>query len=414
MRTVILNQKKERDELTARPYLTRRNSQDTEILLQNHLIKLITGPRRVGKSTQALLMLRNKNFAYLNFDSQQLLDNWDANLVMRTLDDVYPGYEYLLLDEVQNLPDWDLWVSELYRMGKNMVITGSNAKMLSSEMATVLTGKYIQVEMLPFSLEEFFDWNKLELHVLREENKTDASVLIDDYLRNGGYPEVVASRQLTRSYLDTLFDSIVWKDVAKRHNVRNITDLNDLALYLVSNFCNPLSANELTEELGFSSVNTTKKYLDYLHEPYLFYYLPRYNNKLKLMKKAPRKVYVVDNGFVEAKAFSLSDNLGRLLENQVFVELIRRGYNTDKTIFYYRSRNDKEVDFVLRNGPHITQLVQVCYDLGSPKTEKREVDALLECAGELNCDNLLIVTNAEQRTIEKNGYRIDVVPISML
>lgn len=414
MRTVILNQKKERDELTARPYLTRRNSQDTEILLQNHLIKLITGPRRVGKSTQALLMLRNKNFAYLNFDSQQLLDNWDANLVMRTLDDVYPGYEYLLLDEVQNLPDWDLWVSELYRMGKNMVITGSNAKMLSSEMATVLTGKYIQVEMLPFSLEEFFDWNKLELHVLREENKTDASVLIDDYLRNGGYPEVVASRQLTRSYLDTLFDSIVWKDVAKRHNVRNITDLNDLALYLVSNFCNPLSANELTEELGFSSVNTTKKYLDYLHEPYLFFYLPRYNNKLRLMKKAPRKVYVVDNGFVEAKAFSLSDNLGRLLENQVFVELIRRGYNTDKTIFYYRSRNDKEVDFVLRNGPHITQLVQVCYDLGSPKTEKREVDALLECAGELNCDNLLIVTNAEQRTIEKNGYRIDVVPISML
>lgn len=414
MRTVILNQKKERDELTARPYLTRRNSQDTEILLRNHLIKLITGPRRVGKSTQALLMLRNKNFAYLNFDSQQLLDNWDANLVMRTLDDVYPGYEYLLLDEVQNLPDWDLWVSELYRMGKNMVITGSNAKMLSSEMATVLTGKYIQVEMLPFSLEEFFDWNKLELHVLREENKTDASVLIDDYLRNGGYPEVVASRQLTRSYLDTLFDSIVWKDVAKRHNVRNITDLNDLALYLVSNFCNPLSANELTEELGFSSVNTTKKYLDYLHEPYLFYYLPRYNNKLRLMKKAPRKVYVVDNGFVEAKAFSLSDNLGRLLENQVFVELIRRGYNTDKTIFYYRSRNDKEVDFVLRNGPHITQLVQVCYDLGSPKTEKREVDALLECAGELNCDNLLIVTNAEQRTIEKNGYRIDVVPISML
>ena len=414
MRTVILNQKKERDELTARPYLTRRNSQDTEILLQNHLIKLITGPRRVGKSTQALLMLRNKNFAYLNFDSQQLLDNWDADLVMRTLDDVYPGYEYLLLDEVQNLPDWDLWVSELYRMGKNMVITGSNAKMLSSEMATVLTGKYLQVEMLPFSLEEFFDWNKLELHGLREENKTDASVLIDDYLRNGGYPEVVASRQLTRSYLDTLFDSIVWKDVAKRHNVRNITDLNDLALYLVSNFCNPLSANELTEELGFSSVNTTKKYMDYLHEPYLFYYLPRYNNKLKLMKKAPRKVYVVDNGFVEAKAFSLSDNLGRLLENQVFVELIRRGYNTDKTIFYYRSRNDKEVDFVLRNGPYITRLVQVCYDLGSPKTEKREVDALLECAGELNCDNLLIVTNAEQRTIEKNGYRIDVVPISML
>ena len=413
MKTIILNQRKERDELLSpRPYLTRRSNQDAEMLLSSHLIKLITGPRRVGKSTQALLMLRDKNFAYLNFDSQQLLDAWDANLVMRMLDDVYPGYEYLLLDEVQNLNAWDLWVSELYRQGKNLVITGSNAKMLSSEMATALTGKYLKVEMLPFSLEEFFDWNKLDLRKLNSEQMTDASALMDDYMRNGGYPEVVASRQLTRTYLDTLFDSIVWKDVAKRHNVRNITDLNDLALYLVSNFCNPVSANELTEELGFSSVNTTKKFMDYLHEPYLFYYLPRYNNKLKLMKKAPRKVYVVDNGFVAAKAFSLSDNLGRLLENQVFVELLRRGYDPDKTMFYYRSRNDKEVDFVLRKGTHIDQLVQVCYDLSSPKTEKREVDSLTECATELKCSNLVIVTNYEERTIEKDGYRINVVPVA--
>ena len=412
MKTIILNQRKERDELISRPYLTRRNSLDIDLLLSSHLIKLITGPRRVGKSTQALLMLRNKNFAYLNFDNQPLLNAWDANLVMRTLEDVYPGYEYLLLDEVQNLMGWDLWVSELYRQGKNLVVTGSNAKMLSSEMATVLTGKYLQVEMLPFSLEEFFDWNKLDLHSLKTEQEADAIVLADDYMRNGGYPEVVASRQLTRSYLDTLFDSIVWKDVAKRYNVRNVTDLNDLAMYLVTNFCNPLSANELTEELGLSSVNTTKKFMDYLHEPYLFYYLPRYNNKLKLMKKAPRKVYVVDNGFVAAKAFSLSDNLGRLLENQVFIELIRRGYDTDKTLFYYRSRNDKEVDFVLRKGTRIERLVQVCYDMSSAKTEKREVDSLIECAGELKCNNLVIVTYNDERTIEKEGYSISVVPIS--
>lgn len=412
MKTILQNQRKERDELLSRPYLERRSNQDMDLLLNSHLIKLITGPRRVGKSTQALLMLRNRNFAYLNFDSQQLLDAWDADLVMRMLDDVYPGYEYLLLDEVQNLEAWDLWVSELYRLGKNLVITGSNAKMLSSEMATALTGKYLKVEMLPFSLEEFFDWNKLDLGKLNPEQQADASALMDDYLRNGGYPEVVASRQLTRTYLDTLFDSIVWKDVAKRHSVRNVTDLNDLALYLVSNFCNPVSANELAEELGLSSVNTTKKFMDYLHEPYLFYYLPRYNNKLKLMKKAPRKVYVVDNGFVAAKAFSLSDNLGRLLENQVFVELLRQGYDTDKTMFYYRSRNDKEVDFVLRKGTHIEQLVQVCYEMGNVKTEKREVDSLIECAAELNCGNLVIVTNNDERVIEKDGYRIEVVPVS--
>ena len=412
MKTLILDQRKERDELMSRPYLMRKSAQDTDLLLDSHLIKLITGPRRAGKSTQALMMLRNKNFAYLNFDNYQLLEAWDADLVMRMLDDVYPGYEYILLDEVQNLEAWDLWVSELYRRGKNLVITGSNARMLSSEMATVLTGKYLQVEMLPFSLEEFFNWNRLDLHALKAEHKTESLVLADDYLRNGGYPEAVASRQLARSYLDTLFDSIIWKDVAKRHKVRNVSDLNNLAVYLVSNFCNPLSANELAEALNFSSVNTTKKYMEYLHEPYLFYYLSRYDNKLKLMKKAPRKVYVVDNGFVASKAFALTDNLGRLLENQVFIELIRRGYDIEKTIFYYRSRNDKEVDFVLREGTRIRSLVQVCYDMSSPKTEKREVDSIIECAGELKCDNLVIVTYNEKRTIEKDGYKIDVVPVT--
>lgn len=414
MKTIILNQRKERDELMSRPYLKRRISQDIDLLLNSRLIKLITGPRRVGKSTQALLMLRDKNFAYLNFDNYSLLNAWNSDLVMRMLDDVYPGYEYILLDEVQNLDGWDLWVSELYRLGKNLVITGSNARMLSSEMATVLTGKYIQVEMLPFSLKEFFDWNKLDLHMLKPEDITNSFVLTDDYLRNGGYPEVVASRQLTRSYLDTLFDSIIWKDVAKRHNVRNVTDLNNLAMCLVSNFCNPVSANDLATELGFSSVNTTKKYMDYLHEPYLFYYLSRYNNKLKLMKKAPRKVYVVDNGFVASKAFSLSDNLGRLLENQVFIELVRRGYDVEKTMFYYRSRNDKEVDFVLRKGTKIERLIQVCYDISNPKTKKREVDSIVECARELKCTNLVIVTNNDKLTIEKDGYRIDVMPISEL
>lgn len=411
MKTIILNQRKERDELVSRPYLMRRNNQNIEVLLKSPLIKLITGPRRVGKSTQALLMLRNKNFAYLNFDNNSLLEAWNSELVMRMLDEVYPDYEYILLDEVQNLESWDLWVSQLYRMGKNLLITGSNAKMLSSEMATVLTGKYVQIEMLPFSLEEFFDWNQLDLHSPKSEQKTDFILLIDDYLKHGGYPEVVALRQLSHSYLDTLFDSIIWKDVAKRHKVRNITDLNNLAMYLVSNFCNPISANDLAKELGLSSVNTTKKYMDYLHEPYLFYYLSRYNNKLKLMQKAPRKVYLVDNGFIISKSFSLSENLGRLLENQVFIELLRRGYDVEKTMFYYRSRNDKEVDFVLRKANKVESLVQVCYDMSSPKTEKREVESIVECAEELNCNNLIIVTYNDKRVIEKKDYKINVVPI---
>lgn len=412
MKSIILNQRRERDELLSRSYLNRHTSVDPGQLLSSPFIKLITGPRRAGKSTQALLMLRGKNFAYLNFDSQMLLDAWNADLVMRLLDDVYPGYEYLLLDEVQNLNAWDLWVSELYRKGVNMVITGSNAKMLSSEMATVLTGRYLQVEMLPFGLSEFFEWNGLDLNSLKDGDNNDALALTDDYLRNGGYPELLNSRNLIRNYLDTLFDSIVWKDVVKRHRVRNTSDLNNLAMYLVSNIGAPISINELTRNLGISSVNTTRKYMDYLHEPYLFYYLSRYNNKLKLMQKAPRKAYIVDNGFVQAKAFSMSENLGLLLENQVFVELLRRGYDTEKTLFYYRSRNDKEVDFVLREENHVKALVQVCYDMNNDKTEKREVGSLVECAGELHCGNLFIVTMNNKRTILKDGLTVKVIPIT--
>ena len=398
MKTTILNQRAERDELLSRPYQKRHTKYDADELLQNPLIKLITGPRRVGKSVFALLMLQGKNFAYLNFDDNQLLEKWDEDLAMSALDNVYPDYDFMLLDEIQNLPDWDLWVSKLYRRGKNLIITGSNAKMLSSEMATVLTGRYLQIEMLPFSLDETMRWKNISSN--REEQTAQAIVLADDYMRNGGYPETIPARSITKSYLSTLFDSILLKDVSQRHKVRNTTDLYNLATYLLSNFCNPISANELAGELGMSSVATTKKFCDYLNEPYLFFYLPRFNNKLKLMNKAPKKVYVVDNGFVQSTAFNLSENLGRLLENQVFVELLRRGYIPGQTLFYYRTRNDKEIDFVTRKGAKVEQLIQVCYDMSSEKTRKRELDALAEAAEELHCDNLLVITNSQEEKIE--------------
>ena len=410
MNTIIQNQRKERDELLARHYLMRKSNTDVKTLLDNPMIKLITGPRRVGKSTYALLMLQGKSFAYLNFDDNLLLSAWDEELVMRTLDEVYPNYVFLLLDEVQNLKDWDVWVSKLYRRGKNLVITGSNAKMLSGEMATVLTGRYLQVEMLPFSLTETIEWKGANINSISNAKQAEAVAIADDYLRNGGYPETIDMRSITRNYLSTLFDSIIWKDVAKRHNIRNITDLNNIALYLLSSFCNPLSANDIAKELSMTSVTTTRKFMDYLHEPYLFYYLPRFNNKLKLMKKTASKVYVIDNGFVAAKAFNLSENLGRLLENEVFVELLRQGYQVETSLFYYRSRNNREVDFVTRQGTHINQLIQVCYDMTSPKTEKREVSSLIECAGELKCNNLLIITNNEEREIHTDGYNIKVIP----
>lgn len=408
MKNIILTQHTERDTIAARHYIDRKTSYQVAEMLNSPLIKLITGPRRAGKSVFALLMLKGRNFAYLNFDDKQLLERWDEELVEKTLDEVYPGYEYLLLDEVQNLPGWDLWVSKLYRNGKNMVITGSNANMLSSEMATVLTGRYLQIEMFPFSLAEVMSAAGIDISDIKPEQQAEASLIADDYLRNGGFPETVLARGITKNYLSTLFDSILLKDVAQRHHIRKTSDLYGMATYLLSNFCNPFSANSLAEELGIASVTTTKKYCDYLNEPYLFFYLPRFNNKLKLMAKADRKAYIVDNGFVQSSAFNLSDNLGRLLENQVFVDLLRQGYVPGQTLFYYRSRNNREVDFVTRRGPKVEQLIQVSYNLDSAKTRKREVDALVECGEELNCRNLCIVTFSGKETITAP------VPISVI
>ena len=403
MKIAIQNQRQERDRLLSLPYIPRQTIYNFDELLKSPNIKLLTGPRRVGKSTQALLMLRGKNFAYLNFDDNELLKKWDEQQAEQLLGEIYPNYEYLLLDEVQNIDGWDVWVNKLYRRGVNLVITGSNAKMLSGEMATVLTGRYLEINMLPFSLVEAAQF---------AGRLGNAEKIQDDFLKNGGYPETFAQRSITQSYLQTLFDSILYKDIVRRHKIRNATDLNNVAMFLLSNFTGTFSYNDVTDDLGLSSVSTTKKFMDYLHEPFLFYYLDRYNNKLKLMKKAPRKVYVVDNGFVASKAFNLSDNLGKLLENQVFVELLHRGYDTEKTLFYYHSRNDKETDFVLREGNKVRELIQVCYDMSKEKTIKREVDSIVECAGELGCDNLTIVTWNEERAIEKKGYTIKVMPVS--
>lgn len=412
MLTTVQQQRQECERLQAQAYVSRQSRFDVSLLLQNPQIKLITGPRRAGKSIYALQMLRGQNFAYLNFDDPKLLNLWNEDLVMSALDSVYSDYQYLLLDEVQNLEGWDLWVAKLYRRGINLVITGSNAKMLSSEMATVLTGRYVEIEMQPFGLSETLLFSGINARDIRPDQKANARIIYEEYLRLGGFPETLQARQMTGAYLQTLFTSIITKDVAQRHKIRKVTELFNLANYLLSNFCNPFTTLSLSEDLGMNSENTVKKFCGYLHEPYLFYYLPRYNNKLKVMQKAPRKVYVVDNGFVLGAGFNLSENLGRLLENEIFMELRRRGYDEEKSLFYYRSRNDKEVDFVTRRGTHVEQLIQVSYDISNERTLKRELSALIECAGELHCDNLLLLTFDTEDIIQHNGYTIRIVPFN--
>jgi len=409
MKNIVLKQRAERDDLASRPYYTRMHIQDVAPYLEANVIKLITGPRRAGKSVYALQILSGKNYAYLNFDDTQLLGAFNEDAVMQALAEVYPGYEYLLLDEIQNLDSWDAWVSKLYRRGVNLVITGSNANLLSSEMSTLLTGRYVEIQILPFSMEETLKYREVPVNAELPDEKAKLFIEMDDYLKKGGYPEIVKNREIEQAYLTALFDSIILKDVAQRHKIRKITELYDLADYLISNYSNPLSYNEIAEELSLGSVTTVKKFCGYLAEPYLFFYLPRFNNKLKEMKKAPRKVYVVDNGLIYTRSFELSSNNGRQLENMVFIELLRRGYDLKKSLFYYRTSNDKEVDFVIRDGRKVTSLIQVSYDISKTKTRERELDALVKASEELKCDNLMLITWNHDGSVEYKGKSIRII-----
>ena len=410
LQETILQQKVERNKLIQIDYQPRCYHEQVEKYLKSNLMKLITGPRRAGKSVFSLLLLRGKRFAYLNFDDDKLLKEFDEEHIMQVLKEVYSDYDYLLLDEPQNLPNWDLWVSKLYRRGYNLVITGSNSNLLSSEMASLLTGRYLSIEILPFSLRETLEYRKSNFNPALPEDKADFMLQVEDYFHYGGYPEIINNRDITESYLKTLFDSIIMKDIVRRYKVRKVEELYQFATYMISIFTSPFTYSSITEELGLSSKTTVQKFCTYLKNCYLFFYLPRYNHKLKLMQKAPQKVYIVDNGFLSSSAFQISENKGRLLENLVLLEFIRRKYEIGKNLFYYRNQSDKEVDFVVRENNVVRQLVQVCWDMSNPKTQKREIGSLMACAKDFLNGELFVITWNEQKEIIMKGKIIHVIP----
>jgi uncharacterized protein len=414
IKNIILQHKAERDLLLNKSYVQRIDSIQIEYYLGTNLIKLITGPRRAGKSVLALQLLKEKNFAYLNFDDDQLLKYFDEVKVFQELKVVYQDYRFLLLDEIQNLPDWELLVAKLYRRDYNLIVTGSNARLLSRELATSLTGRFLQIVILPFSFAEF-------TRVFQKENSESNPILsqlselyddgADKYISLGGFPEVVLNQSIAKNYLSSLFDSILLKDIVKRFKIRKPQYLFDLSGYLLTNYTNLFSLNQLKDDLNFNSVTTVQKYIDYLQESYLFITLPRFSFKLKEHQKSNKKVYVIDNGFIKARSFELSPNYGRMMENIVFIELLRRNYHPGLTLFYYRTRNDKEVDFILRQN-HITEkLVQVCYDINTSKTLKRETDALIEASGELSCQNLWLINRDRDEVLQKGDLQVRLVPV---
>src|SRR3989344_3658648 len=235
--------------------------------------------------------------------------------------------------------------------------------------------------------------------------------LLDQYLSKGGFPEVVVSNLDPADYLEVLFDSLLFKDVVKRHRVKFSTQISTLGSHLVNNFASLYTLNKLMKTLNLKSVHTVAKYASYLEEAYLIFSLSRYSPKSRQRIHSPKKVYVVDNGFVTAKAIQHSPDKGKLMENLVFTELVKRGLKPNLELFYYKTRNDREVDFVVKKGHMVTELIQVCYESVNSDVEQRETKALSEASSELNVKKLTVLTWDEEREVKRDGKTIQLKPL---
>ena len=417
LKDIVLGQKLQKEELLTLSYIDRTKGPFGRKWLDSNLIKVVLGPRRAGKSVFSLMLLKDRPFMYFNFDDDVLsgLGNVDTDELMKELHAAYGGdVKTILFDEIQNLPRWELFANRLHRSGYNIVLTGSNAHLLSKELATHLTGRHMPIEILPFDFNEFLRAKKFQIdqeYASLPQQRGELLNLMENYLLNGGFPEVVINNIDPKDYLDVLFDSLLFKDVIKRHRVKFSTQVGNLAAHLINNFGNLYTVRKLLEALNLKSATTVEKYIQYLEEAYLIFPLLRYSPKSLERIKSPRKVYVVDNGFVSAKAIQHSPDTGKLMENLVFTELVKRGVKPNRELFYYKTRNDREVDFVVKKGLEVTELIQVCYDLSNPDVEQRETKALREAGDELGVKKLTILTWDEKREMEKEGMTVRCVPL---
>jgi len=387
--------------------------------IESDMIKVVMGARRSGKSIFSLQLLRGKSHAYVNFDDERLvdLDASQLNLLFEALLQVYGDFKFILLDEVQNVHGWELFVSRLRRQGFNLVITGSNAKLLSKELATHLTGRHIPIEIFPFSFREFLEFDGLVTERKAAYSTREKAVLmgkLQEYIQGGGFPEAVRIKDAVkaRMYLQTLYSTVVTKDVISRHRIRFLKTIREISNYLVSNFSQPVSFNKVKNVFGLQSVHTSKNYVSYLEETYLIFLIEKYSRKRKESLNSPKKVYCIDCGMINAVGFRSSENLGRLMENAVAVELLRRrSEDPSLELYYWRDYQQREVDFVLKGGEAVRELLQVTYSSGRDEVEKREVAALTRAGRELGVDKLTVVTWDHEGVEVAEGREVRFVPL---
>lgn len=388
-------------------YLQRANSL---LFATGNQIEVISGIRRCGKST-VLNEIRQKNKEkdyYMNFDDDRLLHFrvGDFQLLYELFIELYGEQNTFYFDEIQNVKDWERFVRRLHDYGNKIYITGSNASMLSYELGTHLTGRYISHELYTFSFEEYLKFNKVSVNnekVFTTLGKATLKKHFFNYIAKGGFPEYLKNNN--NEYLKSLYESILYRDVLVRNKLAKENEMRELVFFISSNLARPITYNSLSKSIGVKNASTVKNYLRFLENSYLIFQISKYDYSVKKQMSNPKKVYFIDNALASRLGFHFSEDKGRFLENLVFIELKRRGFE----IFYHKAL--KECDFVLREGKNITQAIQVSLSLNDSKTRVREISGLVEAINSYNLQSGLILTEDEEETFTVNDIKIDVLPV---
>ena len=408
--------------LSRKGLVGREIQKEIEKYIPQREIVIITGVRRSGKSSLMRLIcddvikkegVPESNILYLNFE--------DERFVTFSVQDFEPLYEtfielenpegrkYLFLDEIQSINEWERWLNRLYEFEDVKVfVTGSNAAILSSEISGALTGRNRQIVNWPFSFREFMEMNGCSVDArsfYHKQKKVEAKRLFRKYLDLGGFPEVLKTGDPT--ILEQYYKDILYRDIIARYSIKNIKEIKELTLYMATNPGTVQSYQNIQRLIGVKSINTAKNYLGALSDVCLFFSMDLFDYSLKRRIYNPSKYYCIDVAMSNLISFKFSQNIGRLYENVVYLELRRR----NKDIYYWKSKRGREVDFVIREGLKITEAIQVCFSLSDEKTKNRELRALSDARAELKTDILTVITDDEEGTVGIEEGEIRIIPL---
>jgi predicted AAA+ superfamily ATPase len=416
IKRVVISQREEVEEKFRNERIIDREPEINSLkrFLTHPNILAILGIRRGGKSVFSWQISKGELFGYINFDDERLygVKAKDLDLVLQAFYELYGDVDYIILDEPQNVEGWELFANRLRRT-KRVIITGSNSKLLSGELATHLTGRHIDFTLTPFSFREYLSFKGVDLSkedFYSTRKTAEIKRFFEEYMKIGGMPEAY---MFGRGILVRIYSDIIEKDVLRRIKIRMKETFKEFTKYLISNIASEFTIRKLSHIFEVKDVHTVKNWIDALESSYLFFILERYSPKLKQQIIAPKKIYCIDNGLVNTISFKTTEGHGKLMENLVAIELLRKKnywYN-DLEFFYWKDHQQNEVDFVLKEGLQIKQLIQVTYISSKREIDRREIKALVKASDELKCKNLIVITWNYEDKLNINNKTIKYIPL---